>query len=197
MILNPNTITHISPDQVLLTFDDGPRPRLTPRLLDTLGAFEVQACFFIYGKRGAEHRSLLRRIVDEGHELGNHTWNHIRLSKTSIPTILKDIRMAQASIQDITGRAVRFFRPPYGDMTPDMVNMIQDEFNMQTMMWSFDPSDWSSPGANVIYERVTEGVRGGDILLMHERNQTAEALPHILTTFRERSVKTMKVADLE
>ena len=185
-------ITHVSTDRVLLSFDDGPRSMLTLRILDTLHEFGVHACFFILGQRGAQHPQLLRRIVEEGHELGNHTWSHPRLLKTPDAAIFGEIQKTQSLIEAASGKPVRFFRPPYGKIRPKTVEMIQERFNMQTMLWSLDPEDWSSPGVDVIHANVIEKVRGGDIVLLHEKRQTAQALPAILSSLRDRNLMPLK-----
>lgn len=188
--LKTNPITHVFSDRVLLSFDDGPRPDIAPRILDTLREFGAYACFFVCGQSGVQHPQLLRRIVADGHELGNHTWSHLRLMEAAESDIRMEIKMTQKLIEETTGRPARFFRPPYGKIPPGTVKMVQDEFRMSTMLWSLDPEDWSSPGAAVIHSRVSQAIQGGDIVLLHERGQTIEALPAILSSLRDLNLKT-------
>ena len=187
--LKTNPITHVSSDCVLLSFDDGPRPDIAPLILDTLREFGAHACFFVCGQLGAQHPQLLCRIVADGHELGNHTWSHLRLMEAAKSDIRMEIGRTQKLIEETTGCPARFFRPPHGKIDPRTVKMVQDEFKMSTMLWSLDPSDWTSPGAAVIHSRVSHAIRGGDIVLLHEREQTVEALPAILSSFRELNLK--------
>lgn len=188
--LKTNPISHVSSDCVLLSFDDGPRPDIAPLILDMLREFSAHACFFVCGQSGAQHPQLLRRIVADGHELGNHTWSHLRLMEAAKSDIRMEIEMTQKLIEETTGRPARFFRPPYGKIPPEIVKMVQDEFRMSTVLWSLDPEDWSSPGAAVIHSRVSQAIRGGDIVLLHERSQTVEALPAVLSSLRDLNLKT-------
>lgn len=188
--LETNPITHVSSDRVLLSFDDGPRPDIAPLILDTLRKFGAHACFFVCGQSGAQHPQLLRRIVADGHELGNHTWSHPRLMEATESDIFREIRMTQKLIEQTTGRPAQFFRPPYGKIAPQTVKRVQEEFKMSTMLWSLDPEDWSSPGAAVIHSRVSSAIQGGDIVLLHERSQTVEALPAILSSLYHLNLKT-------
>lgn len=93
--------------------------------------------------------------------------------------------MTQAVIEETTGRRAQSFRPPYGKIYHKTVKMVRDKFRMSTMLWSVDPEDWSSPGANVIHSRVSSAIRGGDIVLLHELDHTVEALPAILSSLRD------------
>lgn len=185
-----NPITHVASDRVLLSFDDGPRPDIAPLILDTLRDFGTHACFFVCGNLGAQHPQLLRRIVAEGHELGNHTWSHLRLMEAAESDIRIEIEITQKLIEETTGRPARFFRPPYGKIAPQTVKLVQDEFSMSTMLWSLDPEDWSNPGVAAIHSRVSSAVQGGDIVLLHERSQTIEALPAILSSLHDLNLKT-------
>jgi peptidoglycan/xylan/chitin deacetylase (PgdA/CDA1 family) len=186
-----NPITHVSSDRVLLSFDDGPRPNIAPLILDILRDFGTHACFFVCGQSGVQHPQLLRRIVVEGHEIGNHTWSHLRLMEATESDIFREIQMTQKLIEETTGRSARFFRPPHGKIDPMTVKMVQDEFSMTTMLWSLDPEDWSSPGVAAIHSRVSSMVQGGDIVLLHERGQTVEALPAILSSLRDLNLRAI------
>src|SRR5205809_94087 len=176
--------------QVAITFDDGPDPRWTPKILDILKAANVKATFFVVGVNAERYPALVRRIVNEGHEIGNHTYYHPNLALCWPEHIRLELNATQLLLETITGRATTLFRPPYAaDTGPTNLSAltplkIAEDLNYLIVLESIDPQDWAKPGADIILQRVKQQRRDGSIILLHDaggdRSQTVEALPRIL-----------------
>jgi len=176
--------------QVAITFDDGPDPRWTPKILDILKAANVKAAFFLVGVNAERYPGLVRRIVNEGHEIGNHTYYHPNLALCWPEHVRLELNATQLLLETITGRATTLFRPPYAaDTDPSQVSelaplQIAQELNYLVVLESIDPQDWAKPGADIILQRVKQQRRDGSIILLHDaggdRSQTVAALPRIL-----------------
>lgn len=174
--------------QVALTFDDGPNPEATPRVLDILREHEVHATFFVLGKHVERWRDLTRRVVAEGHAIGNHGYHHRRLHLRGPAYTRLDLQLGTDVIRDATGAVPRYFRAPHGFRNP-WVSGIARELDQQLVGWTLGVWDTDRPGADVIAERVRRGARPGSIVLLHDgdaydangdRLQTAAALPLII-----------------
>jgi peptidoglycan/xylan/chitin deacetylase (PgdA/CDA1 family) len=178
------------PRGLAITFDDGPDPRWTPQVLDILKAANVKAAFFVVGVNAERYPGLVRRIVNEGHEIGNHTYYHPNLALCWPEHIRLELNATQLLLETITGRATTLFRPPYAaDSSPTQLSeltplKIAEDLNYLIVLESIDPQDWAKPGADVILQRVKQQRRDGSIILLHDaggdRSQTVEALPRIL-----------------
>src|SRR5262249_48209121 len=148
--------------QVAITFDDGPDPNWTPQILDVLKAANVKAAFFLVGKNAERYPSLVRRILDEGHEIGNHTYYHPNLAECGSEHIRLELTPSQLLIETIPGRETPLFRPPYqADTNPSQLSelvplQIAEDLNYLAVMASIDPQDWAKPGADVIVQRVKQ-----------------------------------------
>jgi peptidoglycan-N-acetylglucosamine deacetylase len=176
--------------QVALTFDDGPDPKWTPRVLDILKANGVTATFFLVGVNAERYPGLVRRIVNEGHEIGNHTYYHPNLAVCWPEHIRLELNATQLLLETITGRSTTLFRPPYNaDTSPsslaDLAPLrIANDLNYLVVLENIDPQDWAQPGADVILQRIKQQRRDGSIILLHDaggnRSQTIEALPRVI-----------------
>ena len=176
--------------QVALTFDDGPDPKWTPRVLDILKANGVTATFFLVGVNAEKYPDLVRRIVAEGHEIGNHTYYHPNLAACWPEHIRLELNATQLLLETITGRSTTLFRPPYNaDTSPsslaDLAPLrIANDLNYLVVLENIDPQDWARPGADVILQRIKQQRRDGSIILLHDaggdRSQTVAALPRII-----------------
>jgi peptidoglycan/xylan/chitin deacetylase (PgdA/CDA1 family) len=171
-----------------LTFDDGPNPEVTPRVLDALGEAGVKATFFLLGKHVDRWPHLAARVASEGHQLGNHGWHHRKLHVHLPAYVRDDIGRGLASIEAATGARPAFFRAPHGFRSP-WVSPIARAFGERVVGWTLGVWDSARPGAQVIAQRTLAQVRPGSIVLLHDgdgydpdgdRMQTAEALPVIL-----------------
>jgi peptidoglycan-N-acetylglucosamine deacetylase len=176
--------------QVAITFDDGPDPRWTPKVLDILKAANVKAAFFLVGVNAERYPGLVRRIVNEGHEIGNHTYYHPNLALCWPEHIRLELNATQLLLETITGRATTLFRPPYAaDTGPTQLSelaplKIAEDLNYLVVLENIDPQDWAKPGADIILRRIKQQRHDGSVILLHDaggdRSQTVEALPQIL-----------------
>jgi peptidoglycan-N-acetylglucosamine deacetylase len=186
-----DTRTHGSRDhnRVALTFDDGPDPVHTPALLDVLAELEAPATFFVLGKQVAEHPELARRIVREGHELGNHTYSHRYLPLQRSRAVTRELAQTDAEIVHATGIVPTLARPPYGGRSPLNVRAF-DRSGKRTVLWDVNSFDWKGKSADEIVERVLSRVRPGSIILLHEARQggdtTVAAVRMLVPALRER-----------
>lgn len=193
-------LTHLpgSDDVVSITFDDGPNPRATPLILDVLAREQVSATFFVLGRHAERWPALVRRMADEGHQLGNHGYWHRKLHRRSPGYVRDDLtRGTEAIVQASGGIRPRLFRAPHGFRNP-WVTPIARSLGQRTVGWSLGVWDSARPGAGEIARRAIEGLHAGSILLLHDgdgydadgdRLQTAEALPLIITGLRARGFR--------
>jgi len=192
--------------QVALTFDDGPDPKWTPQVLDILKARGVKAAFFLVGVNAEKYPDLVRRIVAEGHEIGNHTYYHPNLAICWPEHIKLELNATQLLLETITGRSTTLFRPPYAaDTSPsslaDLAPLrIANEMNYLVVLENIDPQDWARPGADVILQRVKQQRRDGSIILLHDaggdRSQTIAALPQIIDWLQTRGDTIVSLSTL-
>ena len=194
------------PHQVAITFDDGPDPEWTPQILDILKAANVKAAFFLVGANAEQYPALVRRIVEEGHEIGNHTYYHPNLALCWPEHIRIELNATQLLLETITGRSTTLFRPPYAaDTSPSKVSELMplnlaQELGYLVVLENIDPQDWARPGADVILQRVKQQRHDGSIILLHDaggdREQTVEALPRILDYLKARGDTVVSLGTL-
>lgn len=174
-----------------LTFDDGPSEPFTGQILDTLKREEVPATFFMVGQNAERHPALAKRVVREGHAIGNHTYRHNWRDALRSWTY-DDLARAQRVFERVVGVSPRYFRPPLGIHTPWQLRAVR-RAGMLTIQWNIEANDPHRPGADAIARRVLDGLRPGGIILLHDgegtmsstdRSQTVAALPQILTGAR-------------
>jgi cellulose synthase/poly-beta-1,6-N-acetylglucosamine synthase-like glycosyltransferase/peptidoglycan/xylan/chitin deacetylase (PgdA/CDA1 family)/spore germination protein YaaH len=194
------------PHQVALTFDDGPDPKWTPQVLDLLKAAKVKAAFFLVGANAEKYPRLVRRIVAEGHEIGNHTYYHPNLALAWPEHVRLELNATQLLLETITGRSTTLFRPPYAaDTSPSKITeltplQIAQDLGYLVVLENIDPQDWAQPGADVILQRVKQQRPDGSIILLHDaggdREQTVEALPRILDYLHARGDSIVSLSTL-
>jgi peptidoglycan-N-acetylglucosamine deacetylase len=192
--------------EVAITFDDGPSPQWTPKILDILKTANVKAAFFLVGANAERYPALVRRIVEEGHEIGNHTYYHPNLALCWPEHIRLELNATQLLLETITGRATTLFRPPYAaDTQPAQLSeltplQIAQDLNYLVVLENIDPQDWAKPGADLILQRVKQERRDGSIILLHDaggdRSQTVEALPRILDWLHTRGDSVVPLSTL-
>ena len=139
--------------ELALTFDDGPNPAWTPRLLDILAGHDVRATFFLVGSFAQAEPALVRRIAAAGHLIGNHSWSHPNLALTPAAKVQDELTRTQDALQQISGRPIRFFRPPFGARRP-VVYRIARLLGLEPVLWNAMTNDWSRPSADAIAERL-------------------------------------------
>ncbi|HVN94363.1 MAG TPA: polysaccharide deacetylase family protein [Terracidiphilus sp.] len=145
------------PGEMALTFDDGPNATWTPKMLDILANNNVRATFFLLGSRAKMQPQLVQRMVRAGHLIGNHSWDHPNMARSSAEVIREQMTRTQNMLEQITGGAVKFFRPPYGARRPALFK-IAEEIGLQVVLWNAMTSDWSDPSAERIALRLTNKV---------------------------------------
>ncbi|MEU6023134.1 polysaccharide deacetylase family protein [Micromonospora sp. NPDC047134] len=178
----------IGTDRVLcLTFDDGPHPVHTPRLLEVLAGHDVPAVFFLQGDQAAKYPDLVRRIIAAGHALGNHSMHHDDMSDWTLGRIASDLLETNAVIRRAVPQTpLPYFRAPYGawGQTPTVATAL----GMRPMGWQLAVTDWVPPGTDELARRLTEGVTPGAVVLLHDgggdRSQTVEAVDAVIPSLR-------------
>ena len=142
-----------SPGQLALTFDDGPNPAWTPRLLDILAEHNVRATFFMVGKFAKAEPELARRVADAGHLVGNHTWSHPDLSRTRAANVLDELTRTSDLLAAITGQPVRYFRPPFGARRPYVLKLTR-KLGLIPVTWNAMTTDWKEPSGDKIAQSL-------------------------------------------
>ena len=179
------------PPKVALTFDDGPSSEYTPLLLDGLRERNVKASFFVIGsnieKEGGEE--IIRRIYEEGHLIGNHTWHHVDLSDLSTEDAWKELEMTDSLIKAITGEETALVRPPFGEFPRSM-----EEPDKLYVKWTVDSRDWVTKDTQEIVRKVVTDTEENDIILMHDCYETSvEAALQIIDTLSEKGYEFVTV----
>lgn len=195
-----------SAPKVALTFDDGPDPEWTPKILDILKRYHVHATFFVLGVHAEEHPELIRRILREGHEIGSHTYSHPNLAEASPDKVTLELNATQRLLEWINHRSIIFFRPPYNaDSMPASLADVRPIAQASDMGYiiageSVDPQDWARPGADEIVQRIRDQRANGDVILLHDaggdRSQTVAALPRILDYLQARGDHIVRLGKL-
>lgn len=182
---------------IALTFDDGPHPVNTPRLLDILKQRNVKATFYVVATNAKRYPEILRRMVAEGHEIGNHTVTHTSFSKLSDAQIRQELTSSHQAILSATGVAPRTARPPYGSISAAQKSWIRQEFGYPSILWSVDPEDWKKPGVSVVTSRLVSGATPGGILLVHDIHSTSvDAMPGTLDQLLGKGFQFVTVTQL-
>ena len=176
-----------------LTFDDGPHPGTTDRLLDGLLERNIHATFFLVGEEAAAHPELVLRMQNEGHQIGNHTWSHKRLESLDQDEMIQEIGKTDAFLQSLLGTDSYWLRPPYGLIRQGSESFIQ----VPMIQWSVDPRDWESRDTDKVVQTVLEDVRPNSIILLHDIYPTSvEAALQLADILPARGYELVSVAEL-
>jgi cellulose synthase/poly-beta-1,6-N-acetylglucosamine synthase-like glycosyltransferase/peptidoglycan/xylan/chitin deacetylase (PgdA/CDA1 family) len=196
--------------KIALTFDDGPNARFTPQVLDILRRYQVPATFFIIGLEAERNPEFLKRIMDEGHEIGNHTYTHPNIMEIPHWLLRLELNATERLLESRLGHRSLFFRPPYGEETfiaPDTPDQAGDLLHISklgyyTVGMQIDPDDWNTPGVDEIVNTTIDKAVGGEgnIVLLHDgggdRSQTVAALPRIIEGLRAHGFELVTVSSL-
>lgn len=179
---------------VALTFDDGPNPLFTPKVLDILYEQQVPATFFLIGEKFEGNELIIEEIAASGHEIGNHTFSHPDLTTLDKRQIQREIQLTEAELKKVLpDYRVKYVRPPYGRYTEDVENTI----DLPLMLWTIDSGDWLRPDAGKIYDTVVNNIQDGDIIVFHDDNaETVKALDKIISELKSRGFQFVTVSQL-
>ena len=179
--------------KVALTFDDGPSAVYTPQLLDGLAKRGVKVTFFITGENAAEHPEIVKRIYEEGHLIGNHTYSHLQLSQSNREVFKKELVKTNTVIQKITGEEVVYVRPPYGSWD----KTLEKELNLFPVLWTIDPLDWCTDNAASVVQKVVPKVKENSVILLHdEYASTVTAALQIVDDLLEKGYEFVTVEEI-
>lgn len=179
--------------KVALTFDDGPHPYYTEQLLDGLKERGVVATFFVTGEHAVLHPDVIKRMDEEGHLVGNHTYSHMQLADSNQEEFKEELVATSEVIEEIIGEEVIYVRPPYGTWDKS----FEDELNMIPVLWTVDPLDWCSDNASVVVARVVEEAEENDIILMHDYYDTSvTAALEVVDELKERGFTFVTVEEI-
>lgn len=179
--------------KIAITFDDGPHPRFTPRLLDGLKERGVKASFFVIGNLAEKYPELIAREKEEGHLIGNHTYAHIDIGKLPEEKGREEILRTSAVIKEITGNEVEFVRPPFGSWQ----KKLEQEMEMIPVLWSVDPLDWTTKNPDEIVNKVVTKVKENDIILLHDCYQSSvDAALRIIDILQKEGYEFVTVDDM-
>jgi peptidoglycan-N-acetylglucosamine deacetylase len=189
---------------IALTFDDGPYPPYTQKLLALLEQKNVHATFFMVGENAAKHPDIVRKVQVQGHQIALHAGRHQDLLKLNAEEAASNIAYGKKTLESITHKPVHYMRPPHGFKDWSVVQAINSA-NLEIVNWSIIPRDWTNPGAQVIANRVCEAAAPGAIVLLHDgdspkmqapRDQTIEATGIIIDTLRAQGYEFVTIEDL-
>jgi len=183
-LLHPSVISRGSGAGIHLTFDDGPHPVGTPKLLNLLAIANAHSTFFVNGTQALMYPELLKRIATEGHTIGNHGQTHRSLLFHGRDHIRREIISADDSIQAVIGQAPRLLRPPFGYMGPNLVR-VASELGKRIVLWSYDLRDFRAHGRNRRFIKAVDSISDGEILLLHDNEVTALHFESYLPKFLE------------
>jgi peptidoglycan/xylan/chitin deacetylase (PgdA/CDA1 family) len=184
-----------------LTFDDGPDSKYTDQILDILKKQNVNATFFVVGDHASAHKEVMKRIINNGHELGNHTSNHKDLTQLDEAQLAAEITATDEIITSFSGQPSILLRPPYGAISKPVIDYSEQSHKI--ICWSVDTRDWEGISAEQILDNVKRELRPGAIILQHSAgghkgnlSNTVQALPQIIAYLKENGYKLVTVSDL-
>ena len=179
--------------RIALTFDDGPHPKYTEVLLDGLKERGVKATFFVTGEHASLHPDVIKRMQEEGHLIGNHTYSHIQLRSNNRQEYEAELQKTNEVLEKITGEEVLYVRPPYGSWD----RTLEKKLNMFPVLWTIDPTDWSCLNADTVTRRVVKKAKENAIILLHDYYETSvEAALKIVDELKEEGYRFVTVDEI-
>lgn len=183
-------------NKVSISFDAAWGSDKTPELLQILKDNEVKTTFFLVGFWVKDYPEMAKKIVEEGHEIGNHSSTHPKMGGLSEEQILDELAQTHKIIKDCNGYEAKLFRPPFGDYSDRLIKQCRD-FGYEVIQWDVDSLDWKDLSAATITNRVLKQVKPGSIVLFHNNGKhTTEALPGILAVLKQRRLRVVPVSEL-
>lgn len=182
---------------VALTFDDGPDATTTPQLLDILKEKGVKATFFVLGQRVEANPAIVARAAAEGHEIGNHSYDHKFFTRIGLDGVKSQIERTNAAIEAATGKKPTLVRPPYGNTDPEISRLLNADYGMTIILWDVDPLDWKIFDSANITSEVLKNARAGSIVLSHDVHATTvNSVANTIDGLRARGFQFVTVSEL-
>jgi len=182
---------------IAMTFDDGPKPGQTDRLLDMLKERGIKATFYVIGQNAVAYPELIQRMVAEGHEVGNHSWNHTAFTKAGGAGVASQINQTDAALVAAGAPKPVTVRPPYGATNTSISKRLNEEFGQKVIMWDVDPLDWKHRNSARVTAEILKNTKAGSIVLAHDIHATTvDAMPATLDGLAQKGFKFVTVSEL-
>lgn len=190
--------------QLALTFDDGPNDPHTLHLLDVLARHKVKATFFLIGRYVKQRPDIAREVVQAGHVIGNHTFGHPNLIVASARETATQLRDCEQALTDAVGEHSRLFRPPFGGRRPGTLKIVRS-LGLEPVMWNVTGWDWKGKPTEYIEKKVSQQIRGGDVILLHDgshqrfgadRSQTVIATDRLIARYKSEGYEFVTVPQM-
>lgn len=185
--------------RIALSFDDGPHPVFTLKILEILKKYEITATFFMIGRNVEYYPAVARAVHANGHEIGNHTYTHPHMRQTDVETLRREIRMTEETLKKNGIPKPKLFRPPEGFRSAEQIHALETE-GYETVIWSLDTHDWQGRAVGEIVSVVLNGVQGGDVLLFHDytsrQNTTITALEQLIPALLKDGYEFVTISEL-
>jgi peptidoglycan/xylan/chitin deacetylase (PgdA/CDA1 family) len=192
-----NSNYNVTQNEIAITFDDGPHPEFTPKVLDLLKENNVKGTFFCIGKHIESHPELFKRIISEGHTVGNHTFNHennFGFIKTK--HVITELEATNEIIKKVSGLKINLFRPPFGVTNPRIKRGI-NTIGLQSIGWSIRSFDTTSKSKNTIVKSVEKNIKKGDVILLHDTSEkSVEILEQLLLFLKQNKFESVTIDSL-
>jgi peptidoglycan/xylan/chitin deacetylase (PgdA/CDA1 family) len=183
--------------KVALTFDDGPHPNFTPKLVEILKSEGVPATFFVIGHMAESYPDMVKLLDSSGFEVANHTYSHVTLTKLTDDQAETEYRADNDVVRKITGKTPRYCRPPGGDFDLNVLEAAASQ-NLKTVLWTDDPGDYYNPGDTVVLETETAKLSPGGIILLHDGSQdTIDTLATFIRSCKRRGFRFVTLDELQ
>ena len=179
--------------QIAITFDDGPNPDYTMKLLKGLKKRGVKATFFVLGEEVERYPDILKATYDDGHMIGVHSYQHVNFGQIGDAAALEQVEKTQQAIYDVTGEYTGYIRPPYGCWKKE----LDQELPMIEVLWDIDPLDWATKDADTVVQRVLQKIPNGSIILLHDASEASvSAAFTIVDTLQKQGYEFVTVEEL-
>lgn len=179
--------------KIALTFDDGPHPVYTEQMLDVLKAEQVPATFFLLGQNIEGQEEIVKKIAEEGHLIGNHTFHHVQITGLSKEQACEEIEKTSCLIEELTGKGTEYVRPPFGTWNEG----LESNLNLIPVMWTIDTLDWTTQNVDSIVNHVMKNAGENDIILMHDSYEsTVQAVKRIITLLKAEGYEFVTIDEM-
>jgi peptidoglycan/xylan/chitin deacetylase (PgdA/CDA1 family) len=184
-------------NNIAITFDDGPHPEFTPKVLRLLEKHQVKATFFLIGNQVEKHPEIVSKIINQGHTIGNHTYSHTNnFGFLKTEEVISDLKKSTDLIADLFQKKLNLFRPAFGVTNPRIAKAVK-ELNLEVIGWSVRSLDTTKDSKEIILNRITKNIKKGDVVLLHDTSQkTLEVLEQLLQFMETKKLKSVTIDQL-